>query len=329
MDVTQTISEIVNVTPWSRHIYHDADSFWQESRGLHHAYIVYRTLRGDYKRIFQPDAVFYVGRSPAAYLKKVKTNKISDEDIRQWQRFLWNQTVVPLLIVKSLTQVHVYTAYTKPEKKGSEQRIRSILEHVADTLELDQLWTAIESGMIYKQKPDAFLRNNAVDQYLLDNLNATALRLAKTQPGRTNQEQENNLKFAHHFLTRLLFVCYLIERGMVQGKKFEDENLKKIRPATEKHQGYFLRHLFEDIRDNQKRRDLLCEIFEYVKEKFNGSLFANDIAKAKDLYTDDLIIEIDNFLHGHNSGTGQMVLGFWAYDFRVIPIETISAIWES
>ena len=329
MDVTQTISEIVNVTPWSRHIYHDADSFWQESRGLHHAYIVYRTLRGDYKRIFQPDAVFYVGRSPAAYLKKVKTNKISDEDIRQWQRFLWNQTVVPLLIVKSLTQVHVYTAYTKPEKKGSEQRIQSILEDVADTLELDQLWTAIESGMIYKQKPDAFLRNNAVDQYLLDNLNATALRLAKTQPGRNNQEQENNLKFAHHFLTRLLFVCYLIERGMIQGKKFKDENLKKIRPATEKKQGYFLRHLFEDIRDNQMRRDLLCEIFEYVQEKFNGSLFPKDVTKEKDRYTDEFIKNVDNFLQAHDIRTGQWVLDFWAYDFSVIPIETISAVYES
>lgn len=329
MEVTQTISEIVNVTPWSRHIYHDADSFWQESRGLHHAYIVYRTLRGDYKRIFQPDAVFYVGRSPAAYLKKVKTNKISDEDIRQWQRFLWNQTVVPLLIVKSLTQVHVYTAYTKPEKKGSEQRIQSILEDVADTLELDQLWTAIESGMIYKQKPDAFLRNNAVDQYLLDNLNTTALRLAKTQPGRTNQEQENNLKFAHHFLTRLLFVCYLIERGMIQGKKFKDENLKKIRPATEKNQGYFLRHLFEDIRDNKMRRDLLCEIFEYVQEKFNGSLFPKDVTKEKDRYTDEFIKNVDNFLQAHDIRTGQWVLDFWAYDFSVIPIETISAVYES
>jgi hypothetical protein len=215
MDVTQTISEVVSVTPWSRQIYHDADSFWQESKGLHHAYMVYHTLRGDYKYIFQPDAVFYVGKSPAAYLKTVRTNKISDEDIRQWQRFLWNQTVVPLLIIKSPKQVHVYSAYTKPEEKKSQQRIQSILEDVADTLELDQLWTAIESGMIYKQKPEAFLRNNAVDQYLLNHLNATALQLANTQPGRTKEAKENNLKFAHHFLTRLLFVCYLIERGMI------------------------------------------------------------------------------------------------------------------
>jgi type I restriction-modification system DNA methylase subunit len=329
MEETQTLSEVVSVTPWSRQIYHDADDFWKESRGLHHAYIIYRTLRGDYKHIFKPNAVFYVGKSPAAYLKKVQTNEISDEDIRQWQRFLWNQTVVPMLIVKSPNKLNVYTAYTKPEEKDGQQRIQSILDDVANTLELDQIWTAIESGMIYEKNPDAFSRNQAVDQYLLRNLNSTALKLAKTQAATTEKEKEDNLIFAHRFLTRLLFVCYLIERGMVQGKKFEDENLKKIRPSTENQQGYFIRHLFEDIDDVNKKRDLLCKIFEYVKEKFNGSLFPQNVSNEKELYTADFIQTIDDFLQGHDTGTGQMVLKFWAYDFSVIPIETISAIYES
>jgi hypothetical protein len=321
MDTHNTIAE----APWPHQLYSDAEEFWSVSKGLHHAYLIYRTLRGDYNYVFQPDSVFYVGSSPAAYLKKVNT--IADEDVRQWQRFLWNQAVVPLLIVKSLTQVHVYTAYTKPEEKGSQQRIQSILEDVASALELDQLWTAIESGMIYKQRPDAFSRNNAIDQYLLDNLNATAIQLAKTQPERDEKEKENNLKFAHHFLTRLLFVCYLIERGMIEGKHFNDDMLNKLRPTTEKKDGYFLRHLFNDINNIEKKRKVLCQIFEYVKGNFNGSLFLDDIKKEKSLYSDDFIRIINNFLNGH--GIGQRVLGFWAYDFSVIPIETISAVYES
>ena len=331
MDVTQTISEVVSVTPWSRQIYHDADSFWQESKGLHHAYMVYRTLRGDYKHIFQPDAVFYVGKSPAAYLKKVRTNKISDEDIRQWQRFLWNQTVVPLLIVKSQNKVYVYTAYTKPENEGSEQRIHSILEDVADTLELDQLWTAIESGMIYKQKPDAFSQNNAVDIELLRNLNYTAIRLAETQKGSTKEEKEKNLEFTHRFLTRLLFVCNLIERGMI-GKRFTDiehKILKKLKPATKNEKGYFLRHLLNDLNTTSQKREALCRVLGYVKRMFNGSLFPDSIEKESERYTDDFVQIVDNFLQGHDTGTGQGVLGFWAYDFSVIPIETISAVYES
>jgi hypothetical protein len=35
-----------------------------------------------------------------------------------------------------------------------------------------------------------------------------------------------------------------------------------------------------------------------------------------------------DFLSGHDMESGQMTLGFWAYDFRFIPVETISAIYE-
>lgn len=329
--ITESVVKTSSITPWPRKLYSNAEEFWLDSQGLHYAYLIYRTLRGDHKHIFQPDAVFYVGNSPSAYLKKVSTNEILDEDVRQWQRFLWNQAVVPLLIIKSRTKVHVYTAYTKPEKKGSKQQIQSILENVADTLELDQLWNAIESGVIYKQKPDAFSRNNTVDQYLLDNLNATALQLAGTQLGKTKEEKEDNLKFAHHFLTRLLFVCYLIERGMI-GKRFNDtehEILKKLRPANHPEGGYFLSHLFNELDSISKKRDALRRILGYVKRMFNGSLFPDSITKESERYSDDFIQVINNFLNGDEIRTGQRVLGFWAYDFSVIPIETISAVYES
>ena len=330
-DTKQVVIEASNITPWPRKIYRNADEFWRSSEGLglHYAYAVYRALRGDYKHILQPDAVFYVGKSPAAYLKTVRTNTILEDDVRDWQRFLWNQTVVPMLIIKSRTQIRVYTAYTQPKERQSEERIASILETTADALELDRLWTAIEAGTIYEQSPEAFSRNYAVDRYLLDNLNAAAHQLAETQKG--GIKKEKNLIFAHHFLTRLLFVCYLIERGMV-GKHFDDienEILKKLHPATDKEAGYFLRHLFDDLNTYAKKRDTLCSIFAYVKMRFNGSLFPESITKEKSRYNKEFIQIIDDFLHGHELKTGQRLLGFWAYDFSVIPIETISAIYES
>ena len=154
--------------------------------------------------------------------------------------------------------------------------------------------------MIYKQKPEAFLRNNAVDQYLIDNLNATALQLANTQPGKTKEEKEENLKFAHHFLTRLLFVCYLIERGMI-GKHFnntENEILKKLKPANHPKGGYFLSHLFNDLNSISKKRNALCRIFSYVKRVFNGSLFPDSITSESSRYSDNFIQIINNFLNG-------------------------------
>jgi Eco57I restriction-modification methylase len=322
MDATKTISEIVNVTPWPRKLYRNAGEFWEDSKELHHWYTVYRTLAGEHDD-FKPDAVFYVGKSPSAYL--IETKDISEEDVRRWQRFLWNQTIVPMLVVKSTTKTNVYTAYTKPQKSDSQQRIAPILEYTADILELEKLWTAIEAGIIYEKSPDSFKRQNAVDSFLLANLNAAANQIAETQEGKDKQE---NLKFAHTFLTRLLFVCYLIERGMIKGKHFDDEKLKKLCPAKNGNQGYFLRDLFDGLSTSQKR-DALCRIFARVKDRFNGSLFPEAITQEKERYNEDSIGILNTFLQCHDLGDSQLTLGFWAYDFSVIPIETISAVYES
>jgi len=323
----QSILETSSITPWSHKIYSNADEFLQDSKGLHHAYIIYRTLRGDYKGIFEPDSVFYVGRSPAAYLKTVTTKEISEADVRQWQRFLWNQAVVPMLIIKSLTQIRVYTAYTKPEKQDSTERIASILDVTANALELYKLLTEIEAGTIYERKPDLFQRSNAVDRFLLDNLNAAAHDMAETQPDGVNKA---NLKFAHQFLTRLLFVCNLIERGIIKGKHFEDDEvLKRLRPAATGTKGYFLRDLFGNLKTYTQKKEALCRIFSRVKERFNGSLFPTSIKEEKDKYNERFIQILELFLQGDDLPNHQLTLGFWAYDFRVIPIETISAVYES
>ncbi len=320
--IKSRITETSAVTPWSRKLYRKPDEFWKDSEGLHHWYTVYRTLAGEHDD-FKPDAVFYVGKSPSAYL--IETKDISEEDVRRWQRFLWNQTIVPMLVVKSTTKIRVYTAYTKPQKPGSQQEIVSIFGDTADILELEKLWTAIEAGTIYEARPDSFQRQNAVDSFLLANLNAAANQMAETQ---TDNNKQENLKFAHTFLTRLLFVCNLIERGMIKGSHFDDEKLQKLRPKSKKDEGYFIRHLFKGLSTSQKR-DALCRIFARVKDRFNGSLFPETITKEKERYNEDFIRILNTFLNGNDLGENQLTLDFWAYDFSVIPIETISAVYES
>jgi hypothetical protein len=317
------ILETSAVTPWPRKLFNDATAFWGESEGLHHAYHVYRALRGDYEDEFKPDGVFYVGRSPAAYLKTV--DDICEEDVRVWQRFLWNQAVVPILIVQSGLKVRVYTAYIRPKQRESTEQIEAILEETCEALKLEQLLTAIEAGTIYEEKPEAFNRAQAVDRYLLENLNAAANEIAQKQEGGLTNE---NLEFAHLFLMRLLFVCYLIERGMIKGRHFNDANLGKLQAKSRIREGYFLRHLFDDLSTYAQRRDALCKVFARVKERFNGSLFPDSIAKEKERYNEGLIGAVNDFLHCQDLKDKQYVLGFWAYDFSVIPIETISAVYE-
>lgn len=322
-EVNTRIQNTSAVTPWPHRLFKDATQFWHESEGLHHAYHVYRALRGDYEGDFKPDKVFYVGRSPAAYLKTV--DEIREEDVHVWQRFLWNQAVVPILIVESRLKVRVYTAYTAPKRQDGEERIQAILEPVAEALTVERLLTAIEAGTIYEEKPEAFNRAQAVDRYLLENLNTAANRIAERQEGGVTKE---NLEFAHLFLMRVLFVCYLIERGMIKGKHFDGASLQELRAKSKQHEGYFLWHLFRDLGTYARRRDALCKIFAKVKEQFNGSLFPDSITSEKERYNENLIAVVSDFLQCQNLKDKQYVLDFWAYDFSVIPIETISAVYE-
>ena len=316
----KTVAENDGSTPWTKAVF-SKDDFWANSAGLHYSYLVDRTLHGAYAHTFQPDYVFYVGKSPAAYIKTVDC--FCEPDIRKWQRFLWNQTVVPMLILQSPTNIRVYTANTAPQAIDTEDRLHEILETTVNALE--SIKDQIEEGEFYENHSSAFQRTTTVDKYLLANLNATALELTGMLEG---DSAASNLAFVHRFLTRILFVCYLIERDMVKGTFFTDSPLSKLRPSSDK-QPYLLRDLLNDLTTVKDRHAAICQLFSYVKERFNGSLFHDCILQESIRDNKAFFDTLVDFLNGHDLKSGQMSLGFWAYDFNVIPIETISSIYET
>lgn len=307
-------------TPWEKTVF-SKDQFDANSEGLHYAYLVGRTLAGDNASDFKPDHIFYVGKYPAAYIKTI--DYFDESDIRKWQLFLWNQTVVPMLILQDSTKIRVYTANSKPLAVDSEKHVEVILETTVDALEL--LKSEIEDGKFYEDHKDAFQRNTTVDRTLLDQLNATASNMVMVMKGGNST---SNLEFVHHFLTRILFVCYLIERGMVKGSFFPKGPLNKLRTASDECP-YLLLNLLTDLDTKKERSNAIFELFSYVKEHFNGSLFPESLAKEKRYCTKPILSVLLDFLEGHDQTNGQMSLGFWAYDFSAIPIETISSIYET
>ncbi len=76
----------------------------------------------------------------------------------------------------------------------------------------------------------------------------------------------------------------------------------------------------------QEARIQLYALFKQLGEDFNGDLFNVDLdQESQQIATKHLDI-LDRFLHGVDVETGQG--SFWPYDFSIIPIETISAIYE-
>ncbi|HCO94556.1 MAG TPA: hypothetical protein DIU00_11500, partial [Phycisphaerales bacterium] len=146
--------------------------------------------------------------------------------------------------------------------------------------------------------------------YLINNLGAIRDELTK---GNTGLDPS----VAHAFLGRVLFTCYLCDRGIIDLQDyFPNRDWTRLLDVLESDAG------------RDPRSDLYGKLFRKLKDEFNGSMFDDDLKGEKDLIQPVHLEAIRRFLNGDEVLKGQRSLGFWAYDFGFIPVETISAIYE-
>lgn len=152
----------------------------------------------------------------------------------------------------------------------------------------------ILSGKLWEQLPES---KNQVDEKLLKNIEDAQKALRK-----------NGLNFlsANNIIGRLLFTRYLIDRE-VKIKYFKNEEA-------------FLKVL------EIKNKELLYKFFEYLKRTFNGSLFPV-LDGEKEQINDKHLEILFNLFNGTEIESGQQSL-FKIYNFKIIPIELISEVYE-
>ncbi|PHM10105.1 hypothetical protein CK516_10475 [Nostoc sp. 'Peltigera malacea cyanobiont' DB3992] len=125
-----------------------------------------------------------------------------------------------------------------------------------------------------------------------------------------NKEKKLERQFAHALLIRSVFVAYLQDRDILSQKFFSSR--------------------FGVDSFNELLNDKLAtyELFEWLQTIFNGDLFPVSI-KERDAVAKKHLEVAQSLIGGvEEIGTGQQRL--WrAYDFKVIPIELISSIYES
>ena len=79
------------------------------------------------------------------------------------------------------------------------------------------------------------------------------------------------------------------------------------------------------IKPRYVAKDLLYnKLFKSLGADFNGDLFSGDLATEADVIAATHIDLLEAFFRGTKDGQ----TSFWPYNFGVIPIETISAIYE-
>jgi hypothetical protein len=252
---------------------------------------------------------------PTVYLRE-EAKPVTAEVAATAQLEFWNQGVATVLLLRDPQYVRVFSSMTKPTSPATatdsdiECRLVEKLNLAALAGWAERFYIQIGNGHYYAGAHEAqFDPEEAVDAYLLDNLAAVRDELVR---GGLDPQR------AHAFLGRLLFTCYLCDRGIIDlSNYFKGKSWQHLHELLD---------AFED-----PGPPLYQKLFPALKHDFNGSMFDDELADESSRIRPAHFQVIRRFLSGDDiaRGHGQRSLGFWAYDFKFIPVETISAIYEN
>ena len=257
---------------------------------------------------FGLSSVLCVGGVPTLY-QKISDKILLPADLNLLHRRFWNQGVASVFLIIDPRTVYILSGFQPPTREielFDDQTLALVAkcDRKEFTREKEQaLYETVENGEFYRRYTEKFRAADSVDHHLTQNL----LGLRDYLLGNIGEEQ------AHDFICRLLFVCYIIDR--------------KIYPLPDTTRRR-LHEVLTDLGDDDAV-DYLYRLFKVLKGKFNGSMFAQDLEAEKSAVTSSHMKVIKEFLNGDEIHKKQKTLGFWAYDFELIPIETISGIYEN
>lgn len=142
-----------------------------------------------------------------------------------------------------------------------------------------------------------------LNEFLVENLRYITQRL----------KDEYKISFANKLMLQVLFIRYLIDRGVNIGYMRLNGDIK--------HSQEIFLNIIQD-------KDKFVELIKYLKDKFNGNLFEINEPKERGEITEESLSMLHDFLTAKEEmKTGQLCL-FPFYDFNIIPIELISNIYE-
>jgi hypothetical protein len=256
------------------------------------------------------DGLFLSNGQPTLYIKTVEE---SAEEACGLHRAFWNQGICPTLALVTPTEVKVYSGLALPTNhpdKLDEDGRRLVKAFKHTDAALKHLTLSIEEGQFLAEHPKSFDPACRVDRCLLGNLKSTRAELISN--GGLDEATADAL------LTRAVFCCYLVDRAIIGERYFASAGSPGVKDLRQ--------FLGGDRRQTVDR--LYGRLFERLRKDFNGDLFADDLDKERERVSAQHVQLIRRLLAGEDMKSRQMALDFWAYDFSVIPIETISGIYQ-
>ena len=227
---------------------------------------------------------------------------------------LWNQGLATLLLVLSGDTVRAFSLARTPVLDEGVFDARCLvreLDAVTHALAVRNLIYAAESGRMWQEHPKYFKSVERIDQVLLENL---------TVAHETLQNDGLSAAGAQALLMQTMFIAYLEDRGIIRPEYV----LEATNGAAKTFVG-----LLESTNTSG-----FYGLFAQLRKHFNGDLFVAPCAfdakgpRARVMRTHLAILA--RFRSGYeemrSEGGGQ--LRFWGYNFKYIPIELVSAVYD-
>jgi hypothetical protein len=240
----------------------------------------------------------------------------------QLQLTFWNQGLATTFLLREPGRVRIFSALCRPLALDDATEDTLQRDLLVESIELAtqaawhsralRLYEELATGHYYARFPTKFDPEQTVDACLLNNLQALRDKLI-------DGPESLSVEHAHAFLGRGLFTCYLSDRGIIRLENYQ----LGARPGDK------LLHLLEKITPERLVGLLYEKLFRKLRQEFNGSMFDADLEAEQAAIRPRHLAELQLFLEGGLVRTGQRALGFAAYQFDHIPVETISSIYET
>ena len=265
-----------------------------------------RAIRTTFRDL-RASAVFCTHRVPAVVILSVET--YDRRAVIDLQAKLWNQGLAHLLLVIAGDTVRAFSLARIPRRGNDEdfddRCLAWELDAVAQALEVNNLIHGAESGRLWEHPK--FRPEERIDRVLLDNLKESHTRLLDGM----------SPDAAQALLIQSMFIAYLEDREIVSPDY--------LLAATGGRADSFL-----DILKSGSVA-ALDRLFKRLREDFNGDLFVAPCSfAAADRHPPPEPRHLE-ILSRFRSGEQEMGSGqyrFWGYDFKYMPIELISAVYD-
>jgi len=256
-------------------------------------------------------AVFCVQNIPTIAI--LVSDQYDRDAISDLHGALWNQGLASVLLVIAGSTLRLFslvrTPLQEPDEFFESRCLISSLEMATDALLSRELIPGVESGRLWRDNASFFPSKERVDRVLLDNLLAAHRQL---QDGSLNSEE------AQALLTQTMFISYLEDRDILTAEYFRAISNDRV--------DNFLSLLeCSDV-------NLLRDFFQSLRDDFNGDLFVGPCTFEPKAESADITEQSLEILARFKSGREEMANGgqqrFWGYDFKYIPIELVSAVYD-